>query len=513
MMKNRLYILCLILALFSSCQEDIYPLDGVLTMEPQQTNGEHLESAVCEPVDLGLPSGIMWASCNVGATSPEEYGGYYTWGETEEKDNYSWETYIWCSGSYDTMTKYCTNSSYGTVDNKTVLDPEDDVAHVKWGGSWRMPTKAEQDELLTKCTWEWTSLNGVNGYKVTGPNGNSIFLPAAGYRDGTDVDSRGRYGYYRSSSLSDDSGYAYNLYFIDSNYGSSNDDRYYGLSVRPVCAGTLLGESYAVAVASGDNGVAVIENYDKETVVFVAGTEVTLVATPNEGYEFAGWYCGDSPVSHDATYTFVVEGSILLVAKFEESSVKYEAVDLGLRSGLKWATHNVGANSPEEYGGYYAWGETEEKYDYSWETYKWCSGSYNTITKYCTNSSDGAVDGKTVLDPEDDVAHVKWGGSWRMPTKAEQDELRNNCTWEWTTLNDVNGYKVTGPNGNSIFLPVAGFYDSTDIYYNGYGGNYWSSTLYGGSDNDACGLFYDDSYYSWGYNFRNSGLSVRPVCE
>ena len=133
-------------------------------------------------IDLGLPSGIKWASCNVGATEPWEYGGYYAWGETEEKSNYDTSTYKYCNGSYFSMTKYCTSSSFGTVDNKTTLEPGDDVAHVKWGGSWRMPTKAEQDELRNNCTWTWTTLNGVDGYRVTGPNGNSIFLPAAGFR-------------------------------------------------------------------------------------------------------------------------------------------------------------------------------------------------------------------------------------------------------------------------------------------------------------------------------------------
>ena len=185
-----------------------------------------------EAVDLGLS--VKWATHNVGATKPEEYGGYYAWGETEEKENYSWGTYIWCNGSYNTMTKYCTSNSYGTVDNKTVLDPEDDVAHVKWGGDWRMPTKAEQDELRTNCTWEWTSLNGVNGYKVTGPNGNSIFLPAAGYRYGTDVYDRGTLGFYWSGSLNSYSFTACYLDFSDSDYDWSSFDRYYGLSVRPV---------------------------------------------------------------------------------------------------------------------------------------------------------------------------------------------------------------------------------------------------------------------------------------
>ena len=185
-----------------------------------------------EAVDLGLS--VKWATHNVGATKPEEYGGYYAWGETEEKDDYSWETYIWCNGSYNTMTKYCTDSSYGIVDNKTVLDPEDDVAHVKWGGDWRMPTKAEQDELRTNCTWEWTSLNGVNGYKVTGPNGNSIFLPAAGYRGGTHVNSRGLYGYCWSSSSVSRSGNACYLSFGDGDYGWNGSGRYCGQSVRPV---------------------------------------------------------------------------------------------------------------------------------------------------------------------------------------------------------------------------------------------------------------------------------------
>ena len=190
-----------------------------------------------EAIDLGLPSGIKWATCNVGANSPEEYGGYYAWGETEEKSNYNYDlsTYKWCNGSENTMTKYCTDSDYGTVDNKTVLDPEDDVAHVKWGGSWRMPTKKEQDELHYKCTWTWTKQNGVNGYRVTGPNGNSIFLPAAGYLNGFAVCDRGYCGFCWSSSLySNDSDSAYYLYFYYRNYGWSNGYRNYGLSVRPV---------------------------------------------------------------------------------------------------------------------------------------------------------------------------------------------------------------------------------------------------------------------------------------
>ena len=185
-------------------------------------------------VDLGLS--VKWATCNVDATTPEGCGGYYAWGETVEKKNYEWSTYKWCNGSQDTMTKYCTDSIYGTVDNKTILDLEDDVAHIKWGGNWRMPTKAEQDELRTKCTWTWTTQKGVKGYKVTGPNGNSIFLPVTGYRYGTGLHNRTRSGIFWQSSLSsEDSSYAYNLYFDDCYRDELSYCRYYGYTVRPVC--------------------------------------------------------------------------------------------------------------------------------------------------------------------------------------------------------------------------------------------------------------------------------------
>ena len=198
-----------------------------------------------EYVDLGLSE--KWATCNVGATTPEEYGDYFAWGEVEVelKTTYDWSTYKYCAGTYNSMTKYCDNSSYGKdgfTDNKTVLDPEDDAAAVNWGGAWRMPTTEEQQELVDNCTWDWTTQNGVNGYKVTGPNGNSIFLPAAGCMlEGSLYDS-GLYGYYWSSSLYTGSprcAYYVVGYYSGHVYWSGNDDRYYGHSVRPVCQQNL----------------------------------------------------------------------------------------------------------------------------------------------------------------------------------------------------------------------------------------------------------------------------------
>ena len=187
-------------------------------------------------VDLGLS--VCWASCNLGAGKPEEYGDYYAWGETETKERYSWSTYKFGTDSSGPFFKYNTISSYGSVDNKTVLEPEDDVAHVNLGGKWRMPTDAEWTELRTKCTWTWvTNYNGsgINGRLVKATNGNSIFLPAAGRRYGATLNNVCSSGYYWSSSLytvySCD---AWQVFFRSDDVGKYVDLRFYGLSVRPV---------------------------------------------------------------------------------------------------------------------------------------------------------------------------------------------------------------------------------------------------------------------------------------
>jgi hypothetical protein len=197
--------------------------------DPNPNTGNH------EYVDLGLS--VKWATCNVGATKPEEYGDYFAWGETEPKSTYDWSTYKYCNGSYNTLTKYNNSSSYGSVDHKTQLELSDDAARANWGGSWRMPTDAELTELREQCTWTSTTQNGVNGYKVISKkNGKSIFLPAAGYRDGSSLYKAGNYGYYWSSSLNTD--YPYDAWYV--RFNSDHVDRYShsrycGFSVRPVC--------------------------------------------------------------------------------------------------------------------------------------------------------------------------------------------------------------------------------------------------------------------------------------
>ncbi|MBR3744120.1 MAG: leucine-rich repeat protein [Bacteroidales bacterium] len=206
------------------------------------------DNTIPEAVDLGLTSGLKWATCNVGANAPEEYGDYFAWGETEPyyssqdpltwkngKTGYNWASYKWCNGSYSTLTKYNYSSSYGTVDNEYILVPEDDAAAANWGGSWRMPTDAEWTELRTECTWTWTTQNGVNGRLVTGPNGNSIFLPAAGSRGGTGLSYAGSCGFYWSSSLDTDyPDFAFDVFFDSVNVYRYDGYRFGGQSVRPV---------------------------------------------------------------------------------------------------------------------------------------------------------------------------------------------------------------------------------------------------------------------------------------
>ena len=186
-------------------------------------------------------------------------------------------------------------------------------------------------------------------------------------------------------------------------------------------------------------------------------------------------------------------------------------VDLGLPSGTLWATRNVGANAPEEYGDYFAWGETEPKSVYSWETYKY-GHSWNDLTKYCSNPDcghNGFVDNLTILQPEDDAAAVNWGGDARMPTFEEIDELYENTTNIWTNLNGIDGSLITGSNGNSIFLPAAGWRWDGELSYIGQICRYWLSSRH-----------WEDSQSAWYFEFPQTGAfgdyrclghSVRPV--
>ena len=794
-----------------------------------------------EYVDLGLS--VKWATFNVGATSPEDYGDYFAWGETEPKEEYSWATYKWGTSSSN-LTKY------NATDGKTILDLEDDAAYVQWGDKWRMPSKEEVDELTQQCSWIWTTHNNVNGYKVTGPNGNSIFLPAVGYKGAGPYYPAGKDGLYWTKNT-EEGHYAYGLCIHDDappKQASTKCTRCLGFAVRPVyddrvtltviptpedakvsflCTGyqaqghsitvdkgkdvlyqvsnvdagylsqgdsiynltkdsvlhitlrpfsdgnwvkvdkseytkqegyyvsrnnggfashsvwnyyvlpVLPGETYRVRSIAGQHaalwmaastapdlatntrptkisccanrGVAAyvadevtipdgakyliinsrngqemmverkvpdpclvvkvndtlsinmmcveggtfmmgamegdtqananekpahevtltydyyigqtevtqalwkaVMGYNHSTIIgdnlpvnnVLWGEAQTFVYKLNQitglsfdlpteaeweyaarggkkskGYLYAGsnkvdevaWYnsnsggvthpvaqkmpnelgiydmsgnvwewCSDwlAPYTAEAqlnptgpatgechvyhgggwdytqshcrsshrriTISGYVQQALGLRVVLREK-VEPEYVDLGL--SVKWATFNVGATSPEDYGDYFAWGETEPKEEYTWENYKWCDGTDANITKY------NATDGKTILEPADDAAHVHWGGNWRMPTKEEQKELLDVCSWERTNLNGAIGYKVTGPNGNSIFIPIAGAYNSFDNQLNSVGSIGWIYSSTRATGKHAYQIHFEEGCVKQMNCSRCVGLTIRPVYD
>ena len=189
-------------------------------------------------VDLGLPSGTLWATSNVGAKTPEEYGDYFAWGETAPKTTYSWSTYRYCNGGYDQLTKYCDVSNYGYngfTDNLTTLQPTDDAATVNKGSGWSTPTKGQWKELYQNTAYQWTTQNGVNGILFTASNGEALFLPAAGnYREDEFIDA-GSDGYYWSNlCCSGDPCLVCDFRFCSDDYAVNNSRRSYGLPIRPV---------------------------------------------------------------------------------------------------------------------------------------------------------------------------------------------------------------------------------------------------------------------------------------
>lgn len=401
--------MALIAMLFIACKEDELFKSGE---EVTFVNGH------CA-VDLGLS--VKWATCNIGASSPEDNGNYYAWGKTTTKIIYN---------SNNTPTDYNGNDITGNY--------EYDAAVANWGDGWRMPTYNEFNELIVNCYWE-KSYSSVNGYKITSKiNGNSIFMPAAGWRDAFMIfDVGSKFCYWSSIAYEEDNTNAYYLGVDDEGIRMKNINCGYGHSIRPVLD----------------------INYDG---------------------------------GHETDEEESVSG--------EENGFNY--VDLGLPSGLKWATCNVGSNTSTEYGNYYAWGETTIKSDYS---------SSNSVT-------NGINLGDISGNPQYDAATANWGGNWRMPTDEEQKELLNRCNWIWTVKNGVNGYKVISKtNGNSIFLPAAGERLRSTLDYAGSKGCYWTSTPNETYTNSAYHLEMDLNNQNVSSNDHRAsrwyGRSVRPVTE
>lgn len=219
-------------------------------------------------------------------------------------------------------------------------------------------------------------------------------------------------------------------------------------------------------------------------------------------------------------YFTLADDTVITIARMTPEATSglengYAWVDLGL--SVKWATCNIGASKAEDYGSYFAWGETAPKDSYTWGNYKWANGSETTMTKYCTDSNygnNGFTDGKTTLEPEDDAATVNMGGNWRMPTLEEAKELVDNCTWKWTSKNGINGYEVKSKtNGNSIFLPTTGYRCLGDLNMTQTRGDFWLISL--DTDYPCHGVYLsfgiDERTYL--HNNRLDGRTIRAVCE
>lgn len=482
-------------------------------------------------IDLGLPSGTKWACCNVGAVIPEGYGGYYAYGETEEKEVYDLYNYQFMV--YD-------DEGYIDFQPPSPLGLDNDVASVKWGGKWRMPTFGQIGELLDNCDYEWGAIDGVNGAKFTSKtNGGSIFMPAAGEREGMELLGLGNFGNYWFAGVCNQADES--AYFDISRGGTGwpwNDDMRpevwaYGYSVRPVAH-----DSYSIPLRlSTTNLVLYLGEQEQGKVDIISGYGDYMVESSNDDIATA------EIVNMSVMITAISVGYATVTVTDKESGKKVDVavtvvtdgvgpfltcpddnhphlIDLGLPSGTKWACCNVGANAPHESGGYYAWGETQEKNIYNPVTYQYCTGEDEDgdgyYDDYHSNTNTYGLYqnlGSDIAGTQYDVAYVRWGGSWVMPSEEQQDELLNNCTYEWTMENGVYGRKLTSKtNGGSIFLPAAG--ERSDNGLNscaGSQGEYWSSTPMPSYMDEACN-FYFGSYYTYSEsNPRFIGKSVRPV--
>ena len=546
-----------------------------------------------EYVDLGLPSGNLWATMNVDATKSYPKGSCFAWAEPEpdEDDVYGWDTYMWIRSGYsspDYITKYTFrdgdyagiwyNSSHQFIGDgyKTYAhcNYEDDPAAVQWGSPWHTPSPWAFQELMDNTTSYWVDdYNGVGGYKFVSKKDASkfIFMPATGYRVDEDTWDETWSGNYWTSSLYTDpysedepesSKAAYEFCFNKSNSSAffNYANRSQGNRVRAVI-GT---DNLAIDVT----GVTL----DKTSLTIYEGGTAKLTATvkpSNASNKEVMWSSSNSAVvrvDQQGNVQAAKAGKVTITVTTFEGKFKatcsvtvkqrpdgdengHEFVDLGLPSGLKWATCNIGANFPWHYGSFYAWGETSSKNYYGWDNYLWIKEGetdWPYINKYTFEDhllrdgypfllwydEDGNFigDGKTTFadyNYTDDAARQRWGGGWRTPEKADFEELAKYATSVF--VDDYNGTGVSGTlftskiNSSVLFFPAAGWQDGAEISHSGSRGCYWASSLNTDGVTGAlwtlkssyahCVLLMTDSSMMPFYQYRNCGLSIRPVCN
>ena len=470
-----------------------------------------------EYVDLGLPSGTLWATCNVGATEPEEYGDYFAWGETKPKTKYTWDNYKWYNGSGG-VTKYNNNDMYGPVDNKTTLSPSDDAAFANWGGYWRMPTSLELTDLINNCNWVWTTKKGVNGYRITSNvNGNSIFLPAAGYYTNDSLYAAGLFGAYFSSSLGAES--PMNAYYIWLHSGSvvhMEINRTGGKSVRPVCTQNSMSQREMYVWQNGDKTTFVVADVDSVTF---SGSNLTNPTTPNGGI-------GVFSVGEGKTVTFSPGNLQYHPAndewRFAESQLDYIG-DANSNCSLTyngwldlfgWSTrrNKFGVSTSTDFSDYYVpfvdWGRNKIGNDVpnTWRTLSSTEWDYLLNTRAnassligiaCVNNVNGLIllpDNWTC--PSDVTFKSGFHSSYGVDYYAAYQTF---TAGQWSKLESAG----------AVFLPASGNRYGSNISLVRYSGRYWSASaardkfVYSpGFDSDAVIMF---------SNFCCYGQSVRLV--
>jgi hypothetical protein len=473
-----------------------------------------------EYVDLGLPSGTLWATFNVGATCPEDYGDYFAWGETRPKSSYS-------EGNYTV-----------SVGNAKELPAGNDAATVNWGSEWRMPSYTQAMELIDDkyTTKEKRTIDGVDGIKVTSKiNGKSIFLPFAGWKYNETLRGEGERSLFWTRSIDhDNSDNAFYCQLWSPGGNVYSYYRYSGNSIRPVSSA----ETNPILVTSIELSETIVTLNIAETASLIA----TVIPEYAEN-KAVTWESSDESVARVSDQGIVLaanSGTCTITCRATDGSgVKaecqvtvevpdaYEYVDLGLPSGTLWATCNVGANSPEEYGDYFAWGETQPKRDYNWSSYQWMTegqANWQWINKYtfadnqkvgCWYDGDTFIgDNQKELLPADDAATANWGKNWQMPSIEQCEELMNeaNTTTTWTTQNGVAGLMITSrTNGNSIFLPAVGAKSGTNHTDSGTKAQYWSRTLYTNFSDYGFSMFASQNSFSKTGISRYYGHCIRPV--
>ena len=434
--------------------------------------GGYFKAPDPEYVDLGLPSKTLWATHNVGSVQlygyssesinwdkPEyENFAHFAWGEKETKlaynleDNdtgngYSWSDYEHANGTASTVKNIGSN----------IAGTKYDVATDWWGNDWSLPTKAQWDELVAKCTFKAATVDGESGYTVTGPNGKSIFLPFLGYSADGDFGGGGfTLAYYWSSEVDASNARNANALYIK-NDGTKKTTvilRRTGVNVRAVRTASTTTPQYAMGDVNHDGVISVI---DASLI-----TEYVLGNTP------AVFFVANADVNNDGSISVTDVSKIVEIVLGGSGPVTpptHEYVDLGLTSKTLWATCNVGATSPEGYGNYYAWGETKPKSTYSWATYQYCNGSSSSVVDL----------GNSIAGTAYDAATANWGSEWVMPTVVQIVELLNQCKLSLATVNGEKGLNLTGPNGKSIFFPMTGYKDGGSLIKAGEQTYLWSS--------------------------------------